>query len=75
MVKTLKHSLEFSYNEIDGPKKENANLRIVVESLELEDKRTQFQIKDLEEKVDAATKRRNLVFDVLSEVEGKWEEV
>ena len=77
-VKDLEQSLEFSQSEIIDLKKENASLKRMVEGLELEDRRTQFQLKEVTnkvDKVDAATKKKNLIFEGLPELDGRREEV
>ena len=76
-VKTLENSLEFSYKEIADLKRENANLKQKLGSLETEDKRTQFQVRDVAEKLDrldSITKKKNLIFDGVQESEGRREE-
>ena len=76
-VQDLEVSLEFSYKEIAKLKKENADLKLVMGNLEMEDKRTQFQVKDVADKldkIDSATKKRNLLFEYITETEGRREE-
>ena len=48
----LETSLEFSQNEIDSLKNDNASLRKKLAAIETEDKRTQFQVNQMEDKVD-----------------------
>ena len=77
-VKSLEDSLEFSYKEIADLKKENKDLRLLMGSLDTEDKRTQFQVKELSEKldrVDSVTKKRNLIFEGIPEMTGRREDV
>ena len=72
-VRDLEDSLEFSQNEIVNLKKENAELRQHLGAVETEDKRTQFQVNSLEDKLDkleTATKRKNLVIEGIPESEG-----
>ena len=49
-VKGLETSLEFSQHEADLVKKENKNLKLMMDNLNIEDRRTQFQVKAVEEK-------------------------
>ena len=75
-VRNLEDSLEFSQKEITDLKKENGNLRQVIGNLEIEDKRTQFQVKDVADKLDrldSITKKRNLLFDGIPESDGRRE--
>ena len=77
-VKGLESSLEFSYKEIDDLKKKNAQLQQALDTLGLEDKRTQFQVNDMSDKLDkleTTTKRGNLIIEGLPEKEGKREDV
>ena len=77
-VKNLESSLEFSQQEIDSLKKENAELKGHLETLATEDKRTQFQLKavdDRMERLETVAKKKNLVFEGVPEVDGKREEV
>ena len=65
-VKGLLESLEFSQKEITDLKKENADLKKLIGNLEIEDRRTQFQMQDIVDKVnklDTMTKRKNLVIE------------
>ena len=76
-VKHLEHSLDFSHKEIVDLKKENAELKLKLGNIETEDKRTQFQIKDVSDKLDrldSVTKKRNLLFDGIPESDGRREE-
>ena len=78
VLQELVHSLEFSQNEIDVLKKENAELKQRLGIQEIEDQRTQYQIKTVDDKVDkieSMVKKRNLVFEGIPEVEGKKEDV
>ena len=69
-VKTLEDSLEFSHKEITDLKKENADLKNLIRNLDTEDRRTQFQVKDVADKLDrldSVTKKKNLVFEGIPE--------
>ena len=77
-IRNLENSLEFSQNEIVLLKKENAELKEMMGSMELEDRRTQFQVKNMDDKLDrieTATKRRNLLFEGIPEPADKREDV
>ena len=77
-VKDLQTSLEFSQKEILDLKKENSDLRLLLGNLEIEDRRTQFQVKDVADRVDkldTSSKKKNLIFEGLPEVEGRREDV
>ena len=77
-VKGLEKSLEFSYKEIKDLKKENIALKTRLEAVELEEKRSQFQAKIVDDKLDrleTTTKKRNLIFEGVHEIDGKREEV
>ena len=77
-VHALEDSLEFSQNEIDSLKKENAQLKKKLEDLELEDRRTQYQINTIDDKVDrleTVTKKRNLIVEGIPEPEDRREDV
>ena len=77
-VHDLECSLEFSQHEIDVLKKENLQLRVKLGMQEVEDKRTQYQIKQVDDKLDrleTASKKKNLVIEGLPEVDGKKENV
>ena len=76
-VKDLETSLEFSQHEITKLKKENADLKQLLGSIENEDRRTQYQVKKTEaklEKLETVTKKKNLVFEGLPEVGGGRED-
>ena len=76
-VSGLVASLEFSQHEIDLLKKDNADLRKALGSVETEDKRTQFQVSGLEDKLDrleTSTKKKNLVLEGVPETEGRKED-
>ena len=76
-VQNLKTYLEYSQPEVDL-KKENKALKQRMEALQLEDKRTQFQVKGVEDKLDkleTTTKKKNLLFEGIPEQEGKRENV
>ena len=69
-VKDLETSLEFSQNEILTLKKENAQLKQKLGMIEMEDKRTQFQVNCLADKVDrieTLTKKKSLLFEGIPE--------
>ena len=77
-VKNLEASLEFSQHEIDILKKENEELKKKVWASEIEDKRTQFQVNMIDDKVDileTSLKKKNLIFEGVSEFEGRREDV
>ena len=77
-VKSLETSLEFSQQEIDTLKKENAELKGKLDALSTEDKRTQFQLKavdDRMERLETVAKKKNLVLEGVPETDGKREEV
>ena len=77
-VKGLEASLEFSQHEIDDLKKENQALKLKLEAVELEDRRTQLQVKAMDDKLDrieTITKKKNLLFEGIPEKEGKKEDV
>ena len=76
-VKNLESSLEFSYKEIADLKKENTSLKLKLGNVETEDKRTQFQLKDVADKLDrldSVSKKKNLVFDGIPEMDGRKED-
>ena len=63
-------SLEFSQKEIDVLKKENIQLKDKLSEIETEEKRCEFQVKDLEDKfdrLDTTIRRKNLVFEGIQE--------
>ena len=69
-VKELVHSLEFSQHEIDVLKQENVTLKQRLSILELEDRRSQFQMSNIKDKVDrleTVSKKKNLVFEGVPE--------
>ena len=77
-VRSLESSLEFSQNEILQLKKENADLMQKLGSLETEDRRTRFQVNTVEDKLDrleTSTKKKNLIFEGVPEIEGRREDV
>ena len=77
-VKSLETSLEYSQSEIDTLKKENAELKERLGAMDTEEKRTQFQIKavdDRVEKLETVTKKKNLLFEGVPELEGRKEDV
>ena len=77
-VHGLKDSLEFSQREVDLLKKENLALKAQVGSLELEDKRAQFQIETVDDKLDrleTLVKKKNLLIEGVPELVGKKEDV
>ena len=77
-VTQLEHSLEFSQHEIDVLKRENETLKQRIHLLDMEDKRTQFQVNSVEDKVDRLDtmgKKRNLTFEGVAEFEGRRENV
>ena len=73
----LRTSLEFSQREIDDLKVENRSLKEKLEAFELEDRRTQFQVKAMDEKLDrleTVTKKKNLLLEGIPEQGGKKED-
>ena len=77
-VRSLESSLEFSQKEVEDLKKENRDLIARMATLELEDKRTQFQVENVDEKLDrleTTVKKKNLVFEGIPEQEGRNEDV
>ena len=77
-VSNLENSLEFSQHEIQQLKKENADLKVKIGLLETEDRRTQFQMKAVDDKLDrleTTTKKKNLIFEGIPEAEGRRENV
>ena len=77
-VKGLETSLEFSQHEVDVLKKENKKLMERLDAYDIEEKRTQFQFKavdDRMEKLETATKKKNLLFEGVLEQEGTKEDV
>ena len=77
-VKDLEDSLSFSQRQIDDLKKENAELKKQVGEIEMEDRRTQFQVTSVEGKLDkleTSMKKKNLLFEGIPEVQNRNEEV
>ena len=77
-VKDLKTSLEFSQHEINLLKKENTELKRQLDSLETEDKRSQFQVNALDDKVDrleSFCKKKNSIMEGVPEMEGRKEDL
>ena len=71
-------SLEFSQEEIASLKKENVELKKRMGESETEDKRTQFQVNMVEDKLDkleTLSKKKNLILEGVQEVEGRKEVV
>ena len=69
-VEELIRSLQFSQHEIDTLKKDNKELRRQLGDMDLEDQRTQYQVKKVEEKIDrmdTQNKKRNLVLEGVPE--------
>ena len=69
-VKDLEDSLTFSQQQIDELRRENAELKKQVGKVELEDRRTQFQVKMVEGKLDkleTTSKKKNLLFEGIPE--------
>ena len=63
-------SLEFSQREIDRLKKENKILKQEVDNIKFEGKRSEYQVKDLKDKLDrmdTTVRKRNLVFEGIPE--------
>ena len=77
-VNDLRTSLEYSQHEIDLLKKENSKLKHQLNNIDTEDKRTQFQMRAMEDKLDrleTVTKKKNLVIEGIKEVEGRKEDL
>ena len=77
-VRELETSLEFSQNKVETLKKENQALKQKMGSIELEDRRTKYQTKSVDDKLDrleTVTKRKNLMFEGIKEQEGRKEDV
>ena len=77
-VTALETSLEFSQSEVEILKKENKDLKQQLCNLNIEDRRTQFQVNAVEEKVDRLetnTKKRNLLVEGIMENGGRDEDV
>ena len=75
-VKEMEKSLEFSYKEISYLKKKNTDLKRRLYTLEIEEKRTQFQANITDDKLDrleTVTEKKNLVIEGIPELEGKRE--
>ena len=74
-VGELQASLEFSQLEVDTLKGENQTLRQKLADLEIENSRSTYQMKKMEEKIDKVdtySRRRNLIFEGIPEaVDGK----
>ena len=69
-VRDLEDSLTFSQQQIDDLRKENAELKKQVGVIEMEDRRTQFQVKSVEGKLDkleTASKKKNLLVEGIPE--------
>ena len=77
-VRELTASLEFSQQEIVALKQENEEMKKKLEAVVLEDKKTQFQVEAVEDKVDrleTSSKRNNLIVEGLPEPDGRREDV
>ena len=77
-VRELETSPEFSQSEIETLKKENEKLEKNMDEVEIEDRRTQFQTRALEDKEDrleTTTKKKNLIIEGIPEIEGRREDV
>ena len=69
-VKNLEESLTFSQRQIDDLRKENADLKKQVGAIDIEDRRTQFQVSTVEgrmDKLETSMKRKNLLFEGIPE--------
>ena len=63
-------SLEFTQKEVDGLKKENNALRNKIGDLEMEEKRNEFQVKRIDEKLDkqdTVVRHKNLIIEGIPE--------
>ena len=72
-IRGLESSLEFSQREIDGLKKENRELKQKMGAMDLEEKRTQFQMQHVDDKLDkldTVTKKKNLLIEGIPEADG-----
>ena len=77
-VQDLESSLEFSQQEIDTLKKENADLKKKMGEMETEDKRTQFQATTIEDKMDrleTLIKKKNLLIEGVPEPTDRREDI
>ena len=77
-VKELQVSLEYSQQEIDTLKAENQVLKRRMASMELKERRTEYQMKKVVHKidrVDTAGKNRNLIVEGVPEADGGREDV
>ena len=77
-VRDLEDSLEFSQHEVDALKIENAELKKRMASLETEDRRTQFQVTTVEDKMDrleTLVKKKNLLIEGIPEPVDRKEDV
>ena len=73
-MKNLETSLEFSHNEIADVKTEISNLKQLIGNIAIEDRRTQFQVKDVTDrmdKMDSQSKKKNLIYEGLPEAEDR----
>ena len=78
MLTDLRSSLEFSQKEIDDLKSENLLLRRRLEDIEMEEERSVYQLKKIEDKVDkveTSGKKRNLVIEGMPEIDGGREDI
>ena len=76
-VKELQVSLEYSQTEIDTLKGENGLLKLRLKELEVEEHRTTYQQKRIEERidrVDTAGRKKNLILEGVPETEGGKED-
>ena len=77
-VKSLRTSLEYSQQEIDMLKGENVELRRMLNDVEMEGKRSVYQMGKIEEKVDrvdTTVKKKNLIFEGVPETNESKENV
>ena len=77
-VQDLESSLEFSQQEIESLKKENADLKKKMGVLEIEDKRKQFQATAVEDKLDrleTLVKKKNLLIEGVPEPVDQREDI
>ena len=73
---SYRESLEFTQREVDSLKDENVNLKNKIEDLEMEEKRNEYQVKKVDEKVDkqdTLSRRKNLVIKGIPESSNKKE--
>ena len=71
-------SLEYSQHEIDKLNQEKGDIKLLMGQLDMEDKRTQYQLSSVEDKIDrmeTTIKKKNLILEGLPEQDGRKEDV